>query len=104
MVRHPGRAPPRAAPAPRRQLGEYRTSAHFTERERAALEICEQITRDDLEVADVSFARLRQHFSEAEVLEIVFAVGYQIFASKFAKAFGLAPQGFAAPASCPAGQ
>ena len=28
-------------------------------------------------------------------MELVFAVGYQTFASKFAKAFALAPQGFA---------
>jgi hypothetical protein len=45
-------------------------------------------------VSDRCFARLREFFSEAEVLEIVFVVGYQIVASKFAKAFRLAPQGF----------
>jgi len=28
-------------------------------------------------------------------VELVFVIGYQIFASKFAKAFQLAPQGFA---------
>jgi hypothetical protein len=43
-------------------------------------------------------SRVREHFSEAEILELVFVVGYQIFASKFAKAFRLAPQGFAANA------
>jgi|SRR5262245_10747771 len=75
-------------------LDEYRTSSQFSERERVALEFCEQVTRDDLEVSDACFARLREHFTEAEVLEVVFAVGYQIFASKFAKAFALAPQGF----------
>jgi alkylhydroperoxidase family enzyme len=75
-------------------LDEYRNSPHFSERERVALEFCEQVTRDDLEVTDACFARLREHFTEAEVLEVVFAVGYQIFASKFAKAFALAPQGF----------
>ena len=53
-----------------------------------------QVTRDDREVSDRCFARLREFFSEAEVLEIVFVVGYQIVASKFAKAFRLAPQGF----------
>jgi len=33
-------------------------------------------------------------FSEAEVLELMFAIGYQIFASRFANAFRLAAQGF----------
>jgi alkylhydroperoxidase family enzyme len=78
-------------------LDEYRTSPCFTERERAALEFCEQVTRDDLAVSDACVVRLREHFSEAEVLEVVSVVGYQIFASKFAKAFALAPQGFASP-------
>ncbi|MGH7312576.1 MAG: carboxymuconolactone decarboxylase family protein [Candidatus Rokuibacteriota bacterium] len=79
-------------------LDEYRTSPHVTERERVALEFCEQVTRDDLAVSDACFARLRAHFSEVEVLDVVSVVGYQIFASKFAKAFALAPQGFSSPA------
>jgi alkylhydroperoxidase family enzyme len=82
-------------------LDEYRTSPAFTERERVALEFCEQVTRDDLAVSDPCFARLREHFSEAEVLDVVAVVGYQIFASKFAKAFALAPQGFAPPKFTP---
>jgi alkylhydroperoxidase family enzyme len=78
------------------ELDDYRVSEQFTERERAALAFCEQMTRDDREVSDQCFARLREFFSEAEVVEIVFVVGYQIFASKFAKAFRLGPQGFSA--------
>lgn len=79
-------------------LDDYPTSPLFTERERAALELCERMTRDDLEVSDACFARLREHFSEPEVLDVVAAVGYQIFASKLAKALALAPQGFTAAA------
>ena len=75
-------------------LGRYRTSPHFTARERAALEFCERIMRDDLEVSDGCRARLQEHFSDAEIVELTFIVGYQTFASKFAKAFRLAPQGF----------
>jgi len=75
-------------------LGEYRESPHFTEREKTALEFSEQITRDDQEVSDACVARLREHFSEPEIVELTFIVGYQTFASKFAKAFQLAPQGF----------
>jgi alkylhydroperoxidase family enzyme len=72
----------------------YRGSPHFSERERAALEFCERITRDDLEVSDECFMRLREHFAAAEIVELTFIIGYQTFASKFAKAFRLAPQGF----------
>jgi alkylhydroperoxidase family enzyme len=72
----------------------YADSPYFTEREKVALAFSEQITRADQEVSDECFSRLRQHFSEAEVVELAFIVGYQTFASKFAKAFQLAPQGF----------
>ena len=84
---------------PREKLDDllrYRQSDRFTVRERAALEYAEAITRDAQEVADACVARLREHFSEAEVVELTFIVGFQTFASKFAKALRLVLQGFAA--------
>lgn len=79
-------------------LSNFSTSERFTARERAALAYSEAIVREDREVTDACAARLREHFSEAEVVELTFIVGYQTFASKFAKAFRLKPQGFAAQA------
>ena len=78
-------------------LTSYKESPHFTERDKAALEYAEQVTRDDREVSDECFSRLRQHFSQPEIVELTFIIGYQTFASKFAKAFHLAPQGFSQP-------
>jgi alkylhydroperoxidase family enzyme len=80
------------------ELLRYRQSDRFSARERAALEYAERVTREDQEVTDVCVAQLRKHFSDAEVVELTFIVGYQTFASKFAKAFRLVPQGFAASA------
>ena len=77
-------------------LASFRDGPHFTEREKAALEFSERISRDDQEVSAECFDRLREHFSEAEIVELTFIVGYQTFASKFAKAFRLEPQGFSA--------
>ena len=77
----------------------YRESSHFNERERAAFEFCERITRDDLEVSDECLTRLQKHFTAAEIVELTFIIGYQSFASKFAKAFRLAPQGFSSAAT-----
>ncbi|MGB6562200.1 MAG: hypothetical protein WBE69_06310 [Candidatus Binataceae bacterium] len=82
---------------PAEKLGDvvtYRANPRFNERERAALEFCERTIRDDLEMSDECLARLRQHFVQAEIVELTFIIGYQTFASKFAKAFRLAPQGF----------
>ena len=72
----------------------FETSPAFSERERTALRFSEQVTRADLEVTDDCLARVREHFSEPEIVELTFIVGYQIFASKFAKAWRVAPQGF----------
>jgi alkylhydroperoxidase family enzyme len=72
----------------------WRASDRFSARERAAMSLCEAMVRDDSEVSDECFAGVREHFSEADVVELVFVIGYQIFASKFAKVFRLEPQGF----------
>jgi alkylhydroperoxidase family enzyme len=76
------------------EIPKYRESQHFSARERAALEFCERVADDDLEVTDDCFRHLREHFAEAEIVELTFIIGYQIFASKFVKAFRVAPQGF----------
>ena len=72
----------------------YRESPHYSDRERAALQFCERITRDDLEVSEECLAQVREHFTEAEIVELTFIIGFQTFASKFAKAWRLAPQGY----------
>jgi alkylhydroperoxidase family enzyme len=77
-------------------LPRWRDSECFTARERSALALCEGIVRDDLDVSDDCFAEVREHFSEADTVELVFVVGYQIFSSKFAKVFRLEPQRFSA--------
>jgi alkylhydroperoxidase family enzyme len=72
----------------------YPRSPNFSERERAALQFCERIIRDDLDVSEECLGKVREHFTEAETVELTFIIGYQTFASKFAKAWRLAPQGF----------
>ena len=78
-------------------LPVYATSPWFSARERAALAFTEEVVRDDRAVTDAGEARLGEHFTKAERLELTFVVGYQVFASKFAKAYRLEPQGFSTP-------
>jgi hypothetical protein len=77
----------------------YRESPFFNERERAALEFCERIIREDREVSDECMVR-REHFEQAEIVELAFIIGYQTFASKFGKSFKLAPQGLFVQIAC----
>jgi hypothetical protein len=50
-------------------VADYRTSPRFTERERAALAYVEEATRTR-HVDDATFATLRQHFDEREIVAI----------------------------------
>ena len=84
------------APEKLAELSAYRESERYTERERVALAFCERVTRDDLEVTEDCLTHLREHFTEPEIVELTFTIGFQTFASKFSKAWRVVPQGFSA--------
>jgi len=50
-------------------LPEYRTSALFSERERAALDYVDEATRNK-RVSDATFEVLRRHFDDREIVEL----------------------------------
>lgn len=54
-------------------LDKYRTSALFTEAERAALDYATELTKEK-KVDPDTFARLARHYSEREICEIVWLV------------------------------
>ncbi len=54
-------------------LDEYRTSALFTDAERAALDYVTDLTKDK-KVNPDTFARVARHYSEREICEIVWLV------------------------------
>jgi alkylhydroperoxidase family enzyme len=54
-------------------LEQYRTSALFTDAERAALDYVTDLTKDK-KVEPATFACLRDHYSEREICEIVWLV------------------------------
>ena len=54
-------------------LDQYRTSSLFSDAERAALDYVTDLTKNK-EVKPETFARLKEHFSEREICEIVYLV------------------------------
>ena len=66
----------------------------FADDERAALEYAEAMTITGQKVSDALFARLRTHFSEAQIVELTAAVALENFRSKFNVALGIEAQGF----------
>ena len=77
-----------------RQLPAWRESALFSPLERDALDYAEKITITGEKVTDDLFARLRSHFSEAQIVELTAAVALENFRSKFNPALGIEAQGF----------
>jgi alkylhydroperoxidase family enzyme len=72
----------------------WRDSMLFSEAERVALEYAERITFTDQKVDDALFARLRQHYDEAQLVELTAAIAFENFRSKFNPSLGVEAQGF----------
>ncbi len=75
-------------------LADWRKSRAFSDLERVALEYAERITYTDQKVDDALFARLKQHFSEEQIVELTAVVALENFRSKFNPSLGIEAQGF----------
>ena len=75
-------------------LAGWRDSGLFDERERAALDYAETVTRSDREVEDAQFATLREQFDDDAVVELTGLIAFQNMSSKFNAALDVPPQGF----------
>jgi len=82
------------APEKVEALARWRESAHFDERERAALEYAEAMTYPDGGVDENIFERLKQHFDDDAIIELTGLVAFQNLSSKFNAALGVPSQGF----------
>ena len=76
------------------RVPEALTSDLFSESEQAALEYAEAMTVTGRRVDDGLFARVRVHFSEAQIVELTAAAALENFRSKFNVALGVEAQGF----------
>ncbi len=73
-------------------LADYKRSALFGERDRAALEYAEAITVTGT-VPDDLFGRVRRHFSEGAIVELTATITFEICAAKFNRALEIEAQG-----------
>lgn len=76
------------------ELANWRDSPLFSEPERVALEYAERMTITGQRVDDALFARLKQHYTEAQIVELTAAIALENFRSKFNPALGIEAQGF----------
>ena len=75
-------------------VGQWRDSARFSEAERVALEYAERMTITGQSVDDALFARLREHYTDAQIVELTAAIALENFRSKFNPALRIEAQGF----------
>ena len=61
----------------------YRTSPHFNEAERSILDLTLQIRDDANRVSDKLWARVSEHWTEKQAVEIVYVITTYIAVSKF---------------------
>jgi alkylhydroperoxidase family enzyme len=76
------------------EVASWRDSKLFSEAERVALEYAECITYTDRKVDDALFARVKQHFTEPQIVELTAVVALENFRSKFNPTLGVEAQGF----------
>jgi len=83
------------------ELMSWRDSKLFSEAERVALDYAEAITYTDRQVDDALFARVKQHFTEPQIVELTAAIAFENFRSKFNPPLGIEAQGFCVVPSKP---
>ncbi len=72
-------------------LADWRASALFDERERAALDYTDAMTKE-IEVPDDTFAALRRHFDERAVVELTVMIGTYNMHTRVLKALRIDPE------------
>jgi alkylhydroperoxidase family enzyme len=81
-------------------LNNYRLDFNFSELERLVLEYADAMTRTPVEVSDALFARLRERFDEAELVELTSAIAWENYRARFDHAFGIEGENFTEGAVC----
>lgn len=81
-------------------LQSYRTDMNFSELERVVLEYADAMTQTPAEVSDALFARLREQFTDAQLVELTSAIAWENYRARFDHAFGIEGENFSEGAVC----
>jgi alkylhydroperoxidase family enzyme len=81
-------------------LNNYRSDVNFSELERLVLEYADAMTRTPVEVSDALFARLRERFADADLVELTSAIAWENYRARFDHAFGIEGENFTEGAVC----
>jgi alkylhydroperoxidase family enzyme len=74
-------------------LPEFRTSALFSPMEKAVLACAEEMTKTPVAVSDELFARLREHFHDDQLVELIASIAFENFRARFYHALDIGSDG-----------
>ncbi len=72
-------------------LADFRNRSDFSEAEKLALALAERVTRDPNNVDDEFWAKLREHYDEGEIIELLAAIGLFNYFNRFNNALRMEP-------------
>jgi alkylhydroperoxidase family enzyme len=83
-----------------RELPAYETSDRFCALEKLVLDHATGISRSPVNVSDELFDRLREHFDEAQLVELTNIIALENYRARFNWALGIEGQGFSEGSFC----
>ena len=81
-------------------MPHYRDTDLFTNLEKLVLDYATGMSRTPVEVPDALFARLREHFDEAQLVELTSAIALENMRGRFNLALGVGAAGFSEGMVC----
>jgi alkylhydroperoxidase family enzyme len=82
------------------ELGEYQTSSAFDDADRLVLDLAVAMAQAPATVPRELYARLRERFDEAQLVELVGAIAWENWRARFNRVFDVQPAGFSEGAFC----
>jgi alkylhydroperoxidase family enzyme len=72
----------------------------FSETEKLVLEYADGMTKTPVEIHDALFAKLREKFSDAQVVELTATLAWENYRARFDHAFAVEAEGFTEGSYC----
>ena len=82
-------------------LSRYRESDAFSPLEKAVLDYAVALSQTPANASDALVARLREHLSDEQLVELTATIAWENFRARFNRGFDVAAQGFSQGAVCP---
>ena len=84
-----------------RALDDFEGNPALTELERLVLRYAVQMTQTPVAVHEDTFAQLKEHFDERQLVELTSCIAWENYRARFDHAFGVEAEGFSQGAFCP---